>query len=326
MKRAYVPRVFCACCMVLAIFIMTLHAGALRVHASGGYKVDLSPTSGAVGTQVTASITAPITAETTFILSATATAPSAGGCASARPLPGVGPVQVGTQGGGTTFAWPASLGQGAYWICASQADGKGQVVYSPQPFTVLAPGAPTPTPTAPTTYTTVTLVDAPAAGLLPGATVRVHVQGWSSSAGTPPKYVDFALDDVCSGNVIDASLCSKGTRNATFSIESAPAAGEYVLAVTVPTPIAPGPYHIKIGGDAGSVTSTTSLTVLPPVMVLRAPTPAPASTGASPSPVAMLVALPPVVPLAALLLVLVVVALVSVLVRRNRKVPARSRR
>lgn len=79
-----------------------------------------------------------------YTLSYTTTSPDNGGCASAQPMPGVGPIQTATQASAqVTFRWPATLGHGQYYFCADPAPGgSGGHAASHQPYTVLNDTAP----------------------------------------------------------------------------------------------------------------------------------------------------------------------------------------
>ena len=102
-----------------------------------------SPTSwsGPVDTQITLSVSE--YSGSPYTLSYTTTSPDNGGCASAQPMPGVGPIPTdAAQGGSITFRWPAALGHGQYYFCADPTSGSGGHAASHQPYTVLNDATP----------------------------------------------------------------------------------------------------------------------------------------------------------------------------------------
>lgn len=224
--------------------------------AASTSQITIAPSSGPVGTAVHVTITpAPTTtASAAYTLGTTTTQPTGPTCADSQPIPGLAPVTVGPSGGQVDFNWPAALGGGPYWLCASPADGAGSGLpsyRSYQPFTVLASGAPTPTATQPQAAATAAIA-VPAGGIQPGAPLTVLVSNWHSRAGTPPTAAGL--------DVYDPAGAPTDERSLSFSIASQDGAGRYSLSVTLPPQILPQTYWIRIS-DAATAVYTQSFTI-----------------------------------------------------------------
>ena len=214
------------------VLLCVFRAPAARASSAGGVTMD--HTSGPAGTALQIGISLSVDPPQQYILAVTTTDPAQGGCASAQPFPGVDPITVGTQGGDTQLTWPASLGPGQYWFCASPQSGSGPTAHSFQPFTV----TPTPAPTA--TLAPADLVSAtavvPSSGALPGSTVTIIVTAWVTPDNAPPNTVKLIpLTDANSATPI------------SFVLAAAPAPGGFNLSVTLPQTITPGQYAFEVG-------------------------------------------------------------------------------
>ncbi|HEX6123624.1 MAG TPA: hypothetical protein VFY89_10710 [Ktedonobacterales bacterium] len=167
-----------------------------------------------------------------YILKATTTAPSQGGCSQAQPMPGVDPITVAEAGAHISFHWPAALGRGQYWLCAFPASGEGPVAFSPPqlpPFTVLTDAAPTITITPPK-------------GAVAGGTITATLTNWRTS------------DDA--NSPIPTALIPQGASSSTRQIlvvagttRSDPTTGAYTLQVTLPATLQPGSYALVAQGE-----------------------------------------------------------------------------
>ena len=241
---------FAAATIVLALSIGCV--ASPRAHAaSAANTISFSPTSGPVGTTVQVSVIPPASmqAATTYALSATMTDPASGGCSSAQPIPGAGAFTVGSQGGGTTFDWPAALSQGPYWLCASPTGGSGTPAASLQQFTVLAPDASTPMPTPYPTVSGTLTVYVPPQGVLPGATFTAHVANWSSPMHDAPQGATLTLDDPATPSPTYTGFATHAT------VTPRSGTGNYVITVTVPTTIYPGMYWLIVGDQRGRLSA-----------------------------------------------------------------------
>lgn len=222
-----------------ALALIILCAGHIPAAfaSSEGY-ITIIPSSGPVGTAVEADINLSFDTPQPYILSATATDPAQGGCASAQPFPGLGPVTVSQQGGHAQFTWPDAFASGQYWLCASPQGGTGPSAHSLQPYTVTAANAPSPTPASgghlPESATSVI---APDGGVPAGSTVKVVVVGWVTPDNATPTAVKLVLPD---NSTLDVSF--------TVSPTSSAQGGSFTLAVTVPATTTPGDYHFEIDG------------------------------------------------------------------------------
>lgn len=232
--------------------------------------IRFTPSTGAVGTPVHVTIQpggSAGPAEANYILGTTTTSPTGPACADSQPIPGLAPVTVGPNGGQVDFNWPDALNGGPYWLCASPADGASSGLPSYRsftPFTVLSPGAPTPTltPAADPTAS----ISIPAGGIQPGATLTVQVSNWHSRSGTPPDSV--ALDKY------DPTGAGDAYSNLQFAITSQDGAGQYTLSVTLPSLLPPQAYWIRVQ-DAATAVHTRPFTIAAtPTPVARASRPA----------------------------------------------------
>jgi hypothetical protein len=232
--------------------------------ASSEGSVVISPSSGPVGTAVEADISLSFDPPQSYTLTATSTDPAQGGCASAQPIPGVGPVTVGQQGGHAQFSWPSAFASGQYWLCASPQGGSGPSVpsaHSLQPYTVTAANAPSPTPVIGGHLDqSHTYVDAPNGDVTAGSTVTVIVTGWVTPDDAAPTTVKLVLPD-------------SSTVGVPFTIgpKSSPQDGSYALAVTVPASMAPGEYTFEI--DGAYQATTAPFQVIAPVTATAVATP-----------------------------------------------------
>lgn len=304
-------RARCALPLAAALALLALALGFTslpRVNASRSPgSIDISPSSGLVGTSVQVNIIPPdtATASVTYTLGTTMTDPAAGGCSSQKPIPGVGSVNVSVQGGGTTFEWPASLSQGPYWFCATPTSGSGATLYSRTPYTVTGPEAPTATPT-PTPAKVVANV--PAGGVVIGSTFTLTVSNWPSSDGTPPSSVDFTTRDPSQPDIASEI-------RADFTIAPGPGTGDYVITVKVPARLIADTYwiHIFDSAQAGSASDGRIGAFSEAFNVVGRATPAPASTDNSSSfPIIL-------VPIVAGLVCIVVLMLTGAFLRRRAR-------
>ncbi len=266
--------------------------------AGSGGIISLSPTSGPVGTVVTVSVNVSLSSPTTYILSATTTAPTSGGCATAQPIPGVAPITVGAQGGVAQFPWPADLSRGPYWLCAAPQNGAGDTVQSRDPFTVITGATPTPAATVD--------IAVPAGGVSAGTSMTVTVSGWVSADTLPPSSVVLESADGATQTLPQFTSAAGRGHN------------QFVLTVALPRDTQPGTYTLLIAGS-GIQANSSSFTVLAPAAPAATPTPiggatavssVPRGTGASP--------VSPIVFIAAGVGLLLVAGLGLLMLARNR--------
>lgn len=219
-----------------------------------------SPTSwsGPVDTQVTLSINE--YSGSPYTLSYTTTSPDSGGCASAQPMPSVGPIPTASQAGGqVTFRWPASLGHGQYYFCADPvAGGSGGHAASHQPYTVL-------NDTVPAVHFTAT------SPIQAGTSIIFQLTNWMTSDGQM---------------LPQAGLLAPGAPYSAFQVQGAiepnspsdPATGSYTYSVQI-SPLTPaGSYALVVEGECvmGAGTGNAGCPVTEqsaPFTVTAAPTP-----------------------------------------------------
>lgn len=312
--------------LLLTTFIASgLLTGAPKVSAaSGGTIAILGSVSGPVGALVTVEIRQYPSQTTSYILAATTTSPDQGGCGSVQSLNGVAPFQVDpNRGADVQFHWPASLGRGTYWFCATSGDGSAPAAMSlpSAPYTVLTGAAPT------------VRVVTPSSVAQPGATITVTLANWlTRDGGAPARWGLLRQGDAIEKATIIAAQ-SSGSGN--------PTAGTYTFTATLPSFMASGGmYAVVAFGECGADPLGTSKTICAvsassqyfAVAQSPAPTPVPTSSLQSPQAGANTIEIGPLalstqalllaLAIAATLLV-AVVALVTASVRRSR---ARKRR
>lgn len=241
------------------------HAPSASASSVGSIIIDApSSYSGPIDTQITLEIRLYPSVSTPYTLAVTTTSPDQGGCSTARALSGVPPVQVAApMGGEAQFRWPAGLGHGQYWFCASPTTGGGPLASSPSmmpPLTILTDAAPTVQLISPT-------------GRVPaGTAVTIAVSNWVTSDKAPP--VRLALLRQGSSTYAVPDLGAQ-----VASGPDDPATGTYTLSATVPSYITAGTYAIVALGQ-GDVNPQTKARDLYTVseqsasfMVIAAPTP-----------------------------------------------------
>ena len=190
--------------------------------------------SGPVDTLVTLEVREYASNSPTYTLAATTTSPDQGGCTTAKPLSGVSPFQLNPAVPiDVQFHWPAGLGRGRYWFCASPASGTGPTAMSlaSQPFTVLTDAAPT-------------VQITPAGSIQAGAKVTVTVSNWLTSDAAPP---------------FELLLLPRGGSTQTASPvaaqvdqgQSSPTTGAYVMTATLPSYVGSGSYALVARGECG---------------------------------------------------------------------------
>lgn len=292
--------------------------------ASGGTIAILGPVSGPVGALVTVEIRQYPNQTTSYTLAATTTSPDQGGCGSAQSLNGVAPFQVDpNRGADVQFHWPANLGRGTYWFCATAANGSEPAAMSllSAPHTVLTGAAPT-----------VRVVTSSSIAQ-PGATIAVTLANWlTSDSGAPARWGLLRKGDAIETVTIIAPQ-SSGSGN--------PTAGNYTLMATLPSFIASGGmYAVAAFGECGTDPLGTSKTICAvsassqyfAVAQSPAPTSVPTSSAQSPhadantieiGPLALSTQILLLAPAIVATLLVVVAALVTASVRRAR---ARKRR
>ncbi|MGZ3663234.1 MAG: hypothetical protein ACXVDA_01955 [Ktedonobacterales bacterium] len=280
--------------------------------ASTPGSINITPSSGPVGTSVQVDVIPPAdaTGPVMYTLGTTTSDPASGGCSTQKPIPGVAPFTVGTQGGGTNFDWPASLTQGPYWLCASPTSGGG-TVYSSQPYTVTTADVPTATAT-PMQRTTADSVVAkvPAGGVPLGSTFTLTIRHWVSPRGTPPEAVN--LTSIDPSQQTSSGDSSGYAKNAHFTTASGSGAGDYVLTVTVPDTLIPLTYWAEVSDQGGRVYSgpfNVIARATPPPFT----SPGPSSTdGPLPFPIIF-------VPIVTVLVCIAVLMLTGALLRRRAR-------
>lgn len=279
--------------------------------ASTPGSIKITPSSGPAGTSVEVDVIPPAdaTGPVMYALGTTTSDPASGGCSTQKPLPGVAPFTVGTQGGGTTFDWPASLTQGPYWLCASPTSG-GTTVYSSQPYTVTAADVPTATATPmPRTTADSVVAKVPAGGVPLGSTFTLTIRHWVSPRGTPPEAVNLTTIDPSQ----PTSSGDSGSRFYSARFTTAPdvGVGDYVLTVTVPNTLIPLTYWAVVSDQGGAVYSG-------PFNVIARATPPASSPG--PSGIGGLSSLPIIfVPIIAVLVCAGVLMLTALHLRRRAR-------
>jgi hypothetical protein len=213
------------------------HAFAASPAPSIGIVWMLGPqaASGPVDTLVTLEVREYASNSPTYALATTTTSPDQGGCMTAKPLSAVQPFQLGPSAPvDVQFHWPAGLGRGKYWFCASPASGAGPTAMSlaSQPFTVLTDVAPT------------VQITAPAGSIQAGASVIVTVSNWLTSYAAPPFELRLLPQG---GSVQPASPIAAQVDQG----RSSPGTGAYVMTATLPSYVATGSYALVARGECG---------------------------------------------------------------------------
>ncbi|HEX8032422.1 MAG TPA: hypothetical protein VF510_01170 [Ktedonobacterales bacterium] len=285
------------------VFVVLPQANAASTPGS----INITPSSGPVGTHVEVDVIPPVnaTGPVMYSLGTTTTDPASGGCSTQKPIPGVAPFTVGTQGGGTNFDWPESLNQGPYWLCATPTSG-GTTLYSSQPYTVTAADVPTATAT-PMPHTTASSVVAnvPAGGVPLGSTFTLTIRHWVSPRGTPPEAVNLTTQVPAQQTPSGGS--GNSLYNTRFTMAPGPGTGDYVLTVTVPDTVIPLTYWAYVSDQGGGVYSGAFN------VIARATPPASSPTdGLSSFPIIF-------VPIIAVLVCVAVLMLTGVLLRRRAR-------
>lgn len=231
--------------------------------------ITFDPQTGQVGTPVTVYINADVPGPTDYTLMATMTAPATDGCTSGQPIPGLAPINVGTQGGGATFNWPAQLSAGPYYLCAKPTSTSGPVAQSQTLFTVVDSNGrvptPVPTPTSIPISGTVTVTPL-AGGVKAGATITVQVTHWANAQKRPADVIFYSQDPTKAQNAGAVHYAAQFTLSGEGS--------SYTLQVTVPENVPSGTYWLAVGDGVGEIYSK-------PFAITAAP--APTATAASPS-------------------------------------------
>jgi hypothetical protein len=190
--------------------------------------------SGPVDTLVTLEVREYASNSPTYILATTTTSPDQGGCTTAKPLSGVQPFQLGPSVPiDVQFHWPAGLGRGRYWFCASPASGTGPTAMSlaSQPFTVLTDAAPT-------------VQITPAGSIQAGTQVTVTVSNWLTSDTASPFELLLLKQG---GSAQTASPVAAQVEQG----QSSPTTGAYVMTATLPSYVASGTYALVAQGECG---------------------------------------------------------------------------
>ncbi|MGH2486450.1 MAG: hypothetical protein ACRDHE_10600, partial [Ktedonobacterales bacterium] len=243
--RSRLGRVLTAGLLIVGylVCVMGFEAPSAQAASSQG-SVSIVPSNGPVGTPVQVGINLNPATPTDYVLSYTLTAPDKGGCASAQPVPGVATITVSSNGGGANFAWPNTLDQGPYWLCASPTSGNGPTAQSSGPYTVLASSPPTATPASIAPTPSVTVMT-PADQLLPGANVTVSVMNWLPADNSAPQTVNLLSQD------------NSGPANGTGFGDNLPftatagGSGSYTLTVALPQNTTPATYAFQVLGTNG---------------------------------------------------------------------------
>jgi hypothetical protein len=206
----------------------------------------------------------------TYALAATTVSPDQNGCATATPLSGSPTFQLDPQrASDVQFHWPATLGHGQYWLCASPSSGSGPTAESAasQPFTVLTDAAP------------VVQVTSPAGGVQAGASVTVTFSNWLTSDATPPYQLSL-LKQGTSGQSKTAIVTQ------VDQAHSNAATGSYVLTGTLSSSIASGNYAFVAQGECGqnpvgtgNVCAVSEQSAFVAITAVPTPTTQPATTG-----------------------------------------------
>lgn len=284
-RRAVLMREYVAGLMVVTLVGAALLAWwppSPRVSAAPASSADsiqiLEPTSfngvwgGPVDTQVTLDLSLDPSQPQPrgYTLGVVTSPPSASACASATPVPGVGPIQLpDTQVSdeSVTFKWPAALGKASYWFCAKPTNGSGTPLVSPpaEGFTVLSNSAPQ-----------IGVFDSPnsvQAGVPAGSEVQVIVSNWFTSDGLAPQ---LALTQPS-----PSGMAAMGISITSTNLSAPPGKpGMFVGDVELPTFVAPGNYSMTATGECGAVVPNPGLTCAvsetsAAFPILAAPTPLP---------------------------------------------------
>ncbi len=249
--------------------------GPPRASAASTSQITFTPASGPAGTHISVTITPSTTTTTTadYILGTTTVEPTGPTCASSQPIPGVAPVSVSPSGGQAAFDWPSSLNGGPYWLCASPSDtGSALPSYrSSTPFTVTTSISPTATP-QPITVVIMT----PASDIRPGATIAVQLSHWPTAGNTQFQGSLLTQDPAAGGQALQGSAV-------VVSIISQDGAGNFTLAVVLPTPLVTGTYWLSVqDGSAGAFSGPFRVNSPTPTPVPHAtPTPSKGDGGTS---------------------------------------------
>ncbi len=177
------------------------------------------------------------------VSTATTTAPEQGGCATAKPLSDVAPFQVDPQrGADVQFHWPASLGRGTYWFCATANSGGAPPAMSPtsESFTILTNAAP------------VVQVTSQSESIQGGGNITITVSNWVTSGGSAPTPLALAKQGSTAN---PTALSSQPIGSGGSSV------GSYTLVATLPSYLTAGSYAIVARGECGRDPLGTSATV-----------------------------------------------------------------
>jgi hypothetical protein len=215
------------------------HASAAVPAPSTGTIGILGPqsASGPVDTLVTLEVREYASDAPTYVLAATTNSPDQGGCMTAKHLSGVPLFQLSPgRAPDLQFHWPAGLGRGRYWFCASPVSGTGPTAMSlaSQPFTVLTDAAPT------------VQITAPSGSIQAGAQVTVTIANWLTSDTSLPFEPLFVPHEIMPYTIWPVAVqVDRGRSN--------PTAGAYIMMITLPSYVASGsgPYVLVAQGECG---------------------------------------------------------------------------
>jgi hypothetical protein len=219
---------------LLLTYILLFSVPGVSAASTGTIGI-LGPTSGPVDALVTLEIRQYPSVATKYTLAATTMSPDQGGCGSAQSLSGVAPFQVDpNRGADVQFHWPASIGRGTYWFCATSMNGSAPAAMSlpSAPYTVLTSAAPT------------LQVDMSTSVARPGATIIVHLANWRTSDSGAPSRIVLLRQGAPLDSAITLALQTTGSGDSS---------GNYTLTATLPTFIATsGQDVVVVQGECGS--------------------------------------------------------------------------
>lgn len=269
LTKAFAPALLALACALGCALALSFTVVPDARASSEPNTITFEPQTGQVGTLVTVYIYADIPGPTDYTLMATMTPPATDGCTSGQPIPGLAPVNVGTQGGQATFNWPAQLSGGPYYLCATPTSTSGPVAQSQTLFTVVDSNGRVPTPVPTPTSIPISgsvSVSIPAGGVKAGATLTVQVTHWANAQKRPADVIFYSQDPTKSQNA--------GAPHYAAQFALSGEGANYTLQVTVPDNVPGGTCWLAVGDGVGEIYSK-------PFAVTAAP--APTATAASSS-------------------------------------------